>query len=200
MKFPVTFIGDIHGDTETHKKLMREHHRTLQLGDLGFDYRYLIAFDGRLHKFVGGNHDNYDEVNKYEHYTGDISIIWDRVLTIRGACSIDRNFRTEGKDWWRQEEMEYAQFLAGLDFIVDAGPDVIASHDCPSFIAKTFYSASENLGLSRTQAFLDAVWSDIKPKIWIFGHHHKSRVMRVGNTIFHALDIAEPHTIDLDSI
>lgn len=198
MSFFVSFIGDIHCDAALHKQYMAAHSRTLQLGDLGFDYDYMFSFDSKCHKFIAGNHDNYDKVNKIPHYTGDFSLLWGKVATIRGAYSIDKEFRTEGKDWWRQEELEYTQMKAGLDFIIDVKPPIIASHDCPGFLAKTLHPLSNPVEPSRTASFLNALWEVYQPKIWIFGHHHVSKVMRVGDCLFHALGMEEVHRLDLD--
>lgn len=59
-------IADIHGNKEEHLKAISEFEYTLQLGDLGFNYDYL--WDGDIdadhHKFILGNHDNYDDVKR----------------------------------------------------------------------------------------------------------------------------------------
>lgn len=198
MSFFVSFIGDLHCDSALHRQYMAAHPRTLQLGDLGFNYEYLYSFDYKSHKFVGGNHDNYDVISKIPHYTGDFSLLWNKIVTIRGGFSIDKQWRIEGKDWWRQEELEYAQMLACTEFVGRLKPVIIASHDCPSCIGKALHPKCEPMEPSRTATFLNSIWEMHQPKIWIFGHHHVSRVLRCGETIFHALGAEEVHRIDLD--
>jgi hypothetical protein len=56
-------------------------------------------------------------------------------LALGGAVSLDRAIRTEGKDWWPEEEITDEQERA----IVDAGrADVLVSHDCPAGVVHSF--------------------------------------------------------------
>jgi hypothetical protein len=49
-------------------------------------------------------------------------------LAVGGAASVDRLARTEGVDWWPEEEITAEQEAA----VIAAGPaDVLLSHDCP---------------------------------------------------------------------
>ena len=67
-------IGDVHGYWGRYHLLLRKAHFTLQVGDFGRDYATLSTVDADRHKFLGGNHDNYDKVEKWPHYLGDYGL------------------------------------------------------------------------------------------------------------------------------
>ncbi len=53
-------IGDVHGKLDEYAHLASEAEYSLQVGDMGFDYRYITRIvDSDRHKAIGGNHDNY---------------------------------------------------------------------------------------------------------------------------------------------
>jgi hypothetical protein len=53
-------IGDVHGKYDKYAHKAAEAEYSFQVGDMGFDYRYLTRIvDSDRHKIIGGNHDNY---------------------------------------------------------------------------------------------------------------------------------------------
>jgi hypothetical protein len=53
-------IGDVHGKYDRYAHKASEAEYSLQVGDMGFDYRYITrVLDSDKHKVIGGNHDNY---------------------------------------------------------------------------------------------------------------------------------------------
>src|SRR5260370_6409064 len=56
-------------------------------------------------------------------------------LACGGGVSLDRAARTEGTDWWPQEEITGEQESA---LVAGDHADVMVSHDCPSSVAHTF--------------------------------------------------------------
>ena len=67
-------IGDVHGKYEPYHRLLRKTKFTIQVGDFGFDYSTLTTVDSKHHRILGGNHDNYDKIEKCPHYLGDYGV------------------------------------------------------------------------------------------------------------------------------
>jgi hypothetical protein len=91
--------------------------------------------------------------------------------------SLDRALRTEGLDWWPEEEISDEQEAA---IIAGGHTDVLISHDCPSGVAHTFgrppsWLAPEDMARAdahrrRLQRIVDAV----QPSYIIHGHLHRA--------------------------
>lgn len=64
-------IGDVHGHLDSYVQVAKKAHASFQVGDMGFNYDYLLKkkypghsspnepLDSNRHVFIGGNHDNY---------------------------------------------------------------------------------------------------------------------------------------------
>lgn len=100
-----------------------------------------------------------------------------RWLGCGGAVSLDRAQRTEGVDWWPDEEITDAQEAA---VIAGGHADVLVSHDCPSGVAHTFGRpppewdpadlARNDAHRRRLQRIVDAV----QPSRIMHGHLHRA--------------------------
>ena len=98
-------------------------------------------------------------------------------LALGGGVSLDRAIRTEGKNWWPQEEIGAEQ---AARVIVDGGADVMVTHDCPSGVRHTFPPppsfwdardlARNDAHRERLQRIVDAV----QPSHLMHGHLHRS--------------------------
>lgn len=187
-------VGDVHGLFREYIPLVKNVDYSLQLGDMGFDYSPLIRhLDPTRHRFIGGNHDNYDTLatGLIPHYLGDFGI-WEvpdhgSIFFVRGAFSIDRGHRTEGVDWWRAEELEMAQTYKALELYCQIKPSIVATHDCPESVI----SGNVTLGYtggriipSRTGQLLSRMFEEHQPKLWMFGHHHQNAGFVVSQTQF----------------
>jgi hypothetical protein len=96
-------------------------------------------------------------------------------LALGGGVSLDRAIRTEGKNWWPQEEITPEQ---AAQVIVDGGADVMVTHDCPAGVAHTFPPpppfwdlrdlARNDAHRERLQRVVDAV----QPSHLMHGHLH----------------------------
>lgn len=97
-------------------------------------------------------------------------------LACGGGVSLDRVIRTEGENWWPQEEITDEQEAA----IIAGGPaDVLVSHDRPSGVTHTFPErpswwdprdvARSEAHEARMQRIVDAV----QPRWIIHGHLHR---------------------------
>lgn len=182
-------IGDVHGKIDDYLKIIGFTDCSLQLGDMGFDYSRIP--ESADHRFIRGNHDNYD--SNHPNILSDYGI-WRDIFYIRGAYSIDKIYRREGVDWFRNEELSYQDANDTFDFYEKVKPRIVVTHSAPMRIVgemgfkplKTF-----------TQSLLDTCFEAHQPELWIFGHFHKSWVRDICGTRFRCL--AELETFDFAS-
>lgn len=100
-----------------------------------------------------------------------------RWLACGGGASLDRAIRTEGVDWWPEEEITDGQEAA-----VRAGghAEVLISHDCPSGVAHTFGRAPSSwdpADLARGDAHrrrLQRIVDAVQPGYLMHGHLHRA--------------------------
>lgn len=209
MKIPndvkdIHLLGDIHGDYAKHDRFAKKNHFTIQLGDFGFNFDSLKKHDPNYHKVLGGNHDNYDLIKDVPHYLGDFgtfeldtssspeSTYPSRVIKIfyiRGADSIDKQFRTIGVDWWAEEQLSMGRMREALDLYGQYKPDVILSHSPPAFAIEWF--CNPRMPFALTEHCLDAMHEIHSPQLHIFGHMHKKKSKKFGATKFICVDINE---------
>lgn len=186
----------------------------LQLGDFGFwprggresGRRYLREVDARLDAsgldlwFVPGNHEDWPALAHVPIGDDGLGAVTERIrvipvghrwtwgstrwLGIGGAPSIDRHLRTEGVDWFPEEEVTEAQAAA----IIAAGAaDVVVAHDAPigtEFLRERFqqhlepwernswWPVSAQARADEHQDRLRRVLVGVEAKRWFHGHHH----------------------------
>jgi len=194
-------IGDVHQHWERYHRLLRKAHFTIQVGDFGFNYSTLLNVNAVRHRFLGGNHDNYDKVGMCPHYLGDYGLHsipdFGDVFFVRGAFSIDQQNggrdggrRIEGVDWWPAEELHMADCYAALEEYSGIKPDFVVTHECPVSVVPRVTKSSRILP-SRTNQLLQRMFEIHKPKTWVFGHYHKSWSGIINGTRFVCLDELE---------
>ena len=195
-------IGDVHGSISKRLRLpdvpsyieivddLDADDYSVQVGDLGFDYSELSLLDPEQDKFFYGNHDNLDTYYDSPNALGDYGMVnlgpWG-FFFVRGAISIDMESRKRveakglGKCWWAGEELSYREAALCFEEYRDAKPDVVMSHDCPATISKMIGVPGilEAFGfkkdfVSQSQNLLEQMFIVHQPKLWIFGHYHKS--------------------------
>jgi len=140
--------------------------------------------------FIDGNHENFDMLgnfpivdfcegkahkisNKIYHLMrGQIYIIdGKKIFTLGGASSHDKEFRKEGKSWWKEElpnELEYniaTESLSKADWSVD----IVITHSAPASIQKLVKPSYEENSITD---FLEGVNRRLKFDKWFFGHYH----------------------------
>ena len=192
-------IGDVHGKHNSYYKICKESEKigipTLQLGDLGFNYDILKLLDPYKHKFIGGNHDNYELVNNYDHYLGDYGSYTFGGVTfffVRGAFSLDYRLRRLGIDLFEQEQLSYLKGCYSLQEYEKVKPEIVISHDCPNVMRDYFCENGYGLfGNKKIHTFtgtlLQQMFEIHPPKFWYFGHWHTNITKVIDNCQFKCL-------------
>lgn len=197
----ITIIGDVHGKYNKYHEIIRqeEHYRyTVQLGDFGFKYDTLSNVDSTRYLILPGNHDNYDICYNYSHFMGDYgytSLNRIEFFYYRGAYSIDRDSRTIGLDWWREEQVDIEQFMKARELYRLKKPDIVLTHDCPEFLVRDYIGPHGIIYQNITNWALQELYNIHQPKLWIHGHHHTSKTTIYGNTKFICLDELETYKV-----
>ena len=193
----VRIIGDIHGDFEVYQELIKDIPYSIQVGDFGFKdaWTRLDSIDHQRHKILPGNHDNYDYIKEKQplHVLQDYGIsILDGFdfFFVRGADSIDKKWRIEGRSWWKDEELTYHEFQKCIDLYKDIKPDIVITHTCPESIIYEMFKFSTSYP-SITGNGLNRMFEIHQPKLWIFSHMHPDTniIKKINNTLFICLKI-----------
>ena len=142
-----------------------------------------------------GNHENWDSLDEMSKKDDMIHEIMENVfycefgatltlpdgqivLFAGGADSIDKQWRTEGVDWWRQEIITEYDFY----MLPDIDVDIIVSHTIPRKFIKEFPDEfpgtwlTDKLDLKFKDPSckaLDQVFDKYKPSQWFSGHFHR---------------------------
>lgn len=180
-------IGDVHGYTDVYLSLINEADYSIQLGDFGFDYNCLTNVDPNKHRILLGNHEAYNKIHLYPHFLGDFGVHtignFD-CFYIRGAYSIDKQYRRMGFDWFKEEELNYEQSTNLIHLYEYIKPKLVISHECPSDIVELISAFRKKFPLSYTQKLLQALFDLHKPKTWLHAHHHVNKIHYYGKTLF----------------
>jgi len=186
----IRIVGDIHNKYECYFNIIKDCEYSIQIGDMGFDYRSLYEVHSLKHVFFGGNHDNYDKYDEADHSMGDYGHIFDKsIFFVRGAWSIDgksrqqrmKNDFTCPKIWWEQEELSLEVLDKAVEEYAKVKPRIMLTHEAPFSILPFM-----NLRLSFAQSFgydtnhiptktnlaLERMLQIHKPEIWCHGHFH----------------------------
>lgn len=111
-----------------------------------------------------------------------------------GGKSVDRAYRTEGRDWFAEE------ILARADLPTDLPrADVVISHTLPDafgvkkFLGKRFPPGRFDFSPDPSGAVLDEVLAACRPALWLGGHFHRDLAGEYthadgGRTVWRALD------------
>ena len=184
-------IGDVHGHQDLYADLIKDADYSIQLGDMGFDYSIVETLDETRHRFVPGNHDNYDALppQAFQKDWGQVSMGPFDFFYIRGAYSVDKMWRTPGVSWWEQEEMGWSSARQLVETVTAMEPKIIFSHDCPEIcMDHGVITNNAKFQLSLTTQIMSAVWEAWQPDLWMFGHHHNDWMQQIDNTHFICLN------------
>jgi hypothetical protein len=173
-------------------------------GDTGWEYLRQVSealrAAGMVLWFIDGNHEDFAQLQEKTErnrrmFPGGIGeteiaprIYWQprgsrwvwhgRLwLALGGGVSLDKAIRTEGEDWWPEEEITAEQ---AAKVIVEGGADVMVTHDCPSGVKHTFPPPPpfwDLRDLARSDAhreLLQRVVDAVQPSHLLHGHLHRS--------------------------
>lgn len=205
-------ISDIHGKYRQYHKIIEDCEGSIQLGDLGLGF---YRSDGSSfpnpswdkmvkgnHRFLVGNHDNKSVARNHSQWIPDghteVTEKGNKLFFCGGAWSIDRAWRTEGLDWWPDEELSYSELLALVDKFAEYKPDVVFTHDFPQSVSRQLFlhPANRQEYPTRTGQALQNMFERHQPKIWCGAHWHENRDEDINGTHFICLE--ELGTINLD--
>lgn len=183
-------IGDIHGKFRSYLKLLEGIDSSIQVGDFGIGRFGLTEENCQLfnetvsafhsetnRRFIRGNHDDPEMCKTVSGYVHDGTVINDNMF-VGGAFSIDWVWRTEGIDWWRDEEIPMNRWNEIISIYEITKPRVMFTHDCPESVAKALIidrdygiAGKSHLKTITGQA-LQAMFEIHQPEEWYFGHWH----------------------------
>lgn len=176
-------IGDVHGKVNDYWKIVSQTKMcSIQVGDFGFKKQHewhLKNIDFTQHQINFGNHDDYTFLHE-PHSLSNYSI-GNEHMTIRGADSIDKAYRTENVNWWKNEELDYQEMQRAIDHYINNKPKLMITHDCPQVVRQHLFGITEK---SMTSNGLQAMFENHQPELWVFGHHHKSKDVVINGTRF----------------
>lgn len=216
------FVGDVHGKHTEFEQIVREHtaeHDIVQLGDLGFSRSWDALNDFDLDNGLGvipGNHEDYDAASESSYNLGDYGTAFhlgQRFWFCRGGASIDRNIREarylagNPKTFWHEEELDFTEMNEALHNYRIAKPDIVATHAAPVECIKHILGEPHKNDPPRkfgfpidwyenTSRMLQRALDYHRPKLWIFGHYHKSADYVQGGTRFICLEELETFTLN----
>ena len=182
-------IGDIHGKWNSYAQILETHKpdRSVQLGDFGWGFNPQPVQDSinKLHhamdtfgndnRYIRGNHDNPTECKSHQYCIDDATFEEDTgIFYLGGASSIDAAWRTQGLDWWEDEELSYDELQKAIDLYETSKPRVMLTHECPEDVIGYMAGWYKQEYRSRTRDALGSMWSIHKPELWVFGHWHTS--------------------------
>jgi predicted phosphodiesterase len=198
----LVILGDVHGKYRRLHEILRKKNkypRIVQVGDFGFDYATLDNISVNQFVFFGGNHDNYDKINSCPNNLGDYGYVENfggcSFFFIRGAYSIDKMYRTIGIDWWKNEELDATNFENALALYSSIKPNIMLTHDCPLDMYDYLLEPWQQRFNNRTSYFLQQCFEVHQPKLWVFGHFHKSFDMTLKGTYFKCVNELEIYKI-----
>lgn len=189
----IRFIGDVHAKIDKYIPLTYNIEKSVQLGDMGAGFVDIPVFHAGC-RWIRGNHDNPKIAFEHPRCIRDGTVEGD-IMYLGGAWSIDRAYRTEGVDWWPDEELSILELDNCISTAIAQHPKIMVTHDCPEVVLKDLFGYIHTFP-NRTSQALNTIYDYCKPDIWIFGHHHQNVDMVVGRTRFICLD--ELKYIDLE--
>lgn len=199
-------IGDIHGNFEAYKSLIKDCAESIQIGDFGcIDWtiypepelkdREVPDIQHGSHKFIRGNHDNPALCKQHPNYLGDFGYLPDKeMFFVSGAHSIDKSDRTIGVDWWDDEQLSYSTLRDVIAKYVEVRPKIMITHCAPDHIKLALLMDKGNNWRSvktYTEMAFDEMLDIHRPALWVFGHYHTSWKLQEKNTQFVCLNIEE---------
>jgi len=210
----IRIIGDVHQEYDSYFSLTKDCDYSIQIGDMGFDYKPLNVLDHNKHKFFAGNHDSLDQYYSSPHViesTGTTGKSKDfgtathgglDFFFVRGGFSIDWKqlqmiFLMGGaKSYWDNEELSIEEMEMALWQYQKMKPDVMITHECPRSISKhvgdnkilEMFGYNPDRFTTNTSELLEMMFQSHQPKQWYFGHYHNNWGDKINGTKFRCID------------
>lgn len=210
----IRIIGDVHQEYDSYFSLTKDCDYSIQIGDMGFDYKPLNVLDHNKHKFFAGNHDSLDQYYSSPHViesTGTTGKSKDfgtathgglDFFFVRGGFSIDWKqlqmiFLMGGaKSYWDNEELSIEEMEMALWQYQKMKPDVMITHECPRSISKhvgdnkilEMFGYNPDRFTTNTSELLEMMFQSHQPKQWYFGHYHNNWGAEINGTQFRCVD------------
>ena len=182
------FIGDTHGKFRPLRKICAAvaPKKCIQLGDMGLGFGMDYDFPNCENlSFIRGNHDSPKVCRNTSSFLGDFGYLEkEDIFFVSGAFSVDKRFRTIGRDWWEDEELSYEQWERVHKLYEEHKPKIVITHGCPY---RMISSICGNPIRSITATGLDALLNIHQPEIWVFAHFHIFKTITEEKTLFVAL-------------
>jgi len=197
-------IGDAHGRINEYKEIVEylegDGIHSILLGELGFQGQHDWFMKSGLdkhNKILFGNHDFFPYLN-LSYSLGRFNFIPKyKMFSIAGAFSIDRQYRLAGRDWFKEEEMTFAEEILCGKAYLETKPEIVISHDAPESVVDALFNYSYKFpNGNTTNRFLDTLLKYHKPKTWVFAHHHETKDKIIDGTRFICLDELETLSTD----
>lgn len=186
----IGIIGDVHGLFDEYYQMIKQYGaiETIQIGDMGVGFsrtnddaldtylNYLHSDGKSKHRFFRGNHDNPAVCKEHPCHLGDWGYLKEYgIFWVAGAWSIDWEWREEGRDWWKDEELSEEVWKDIREAYLDIKPRFVLSHDAPLEVYGPMLNYyGKRIIPTRTSQELNGLLFQHQPEKWIFGHHHMS--------------------------
>ena len=145
--------------------------------------------------FVDGNHENFDLLSSFEEVDfhggrarrisnsiyhlmrGQIYLLDGKtIFTFGGASSHDKQYRTEGLNWWRQELPTQEELQSAQKTLNDVNRrvDYLITHCAPTSVQHALAPAYPTDILTD---FFEELKGTVSYNGWFFGHYHRDRAV-----------------------
>ena len=211
----VRIIGDVHGQLKHYAQLTRECNYSVAMGEMGFgkhitqlvDMYCKDEIDGDNHIILPGNHDHYGCIEGLTTFLtrpgygifldGPLSDV--KAFHVRGAASIDKQYRTPGANWFPNEELSESSLQDAVKLYAAVEPDIVITHTAPQSLVPQLLEPGSTLFKFRTEHYLQEMLDIFRPKLWIFGHFHQTTVLKLENNLkTQFIGVGELATCDID--
>lgn len=189
------YIGDVHGLFSAYESIAEEVDESIQVGDFGVGFGSEPPMIGEGHRFIRGNHDNPEKCATYSAYLGEFGMHGD-IFFAGGGYSIDAALGQPYIDWWPNEQLTRAQMKAAGDLFVQKRPDIVVTHMCPASVEERIFDFPYNHP-NPTHHFLQSLLIWHVPKLWVFGHYHEARDVKIDDCRY--ICLGELQYIDIES-
>jgi predicted phosphodiesterase len=200
----ILVTGDIHNEFSKLNDLIRKKEPDLIIccGDFGYWPRVSwgsplsnINLRGSELLFCDGNHEDFwslknrisDELSPDIHYMprGSTFTLNDgrTILFMGGAESIDKDQRTIGIDWFPDETIQQKD----LYDLPNIKVDIFITHTCPVELMHELRKLYNIKNIEPSNWALSELWKIYKPSLWLFGHWHVYRELKMFDTKCYAL-------------